>query len=156
MAGRSGPWGRGVGVSVRGPKPGVQGESMGFGEGGRELLGHGVRSGVHGACGGGRGGRPLELIGGLTEGLPEAWELGGFLWQGVARPGYCRAGWRLAQGRGLLGWSPARWSRRVVRSAVLQFILALLRWSGRSLAIGLLRSLGFPPPSKWALPLSHL
>lgn len=99
--------GRGKWVSGRGPKPGAQGESVGFGEGGRELLGHAVRPGVHGANGERSGGRPRGFIRGLKEGVPGGWVAGDLLRQGVAPPERRRAGWLGAQGRGLLGWSPS-------------------------------------------------
>lgn len=121
---------------------------MGFGEGGQELLGHGVTQGVHRAYVGLCGGRPRGHIGGLNRGILGGWEVGGLPWQGVARPGHRRAGWPGAQGRGLLGWGPESWSFGVGRSAFYQFFLTLL-WSGRrSLAIPAAQEPGFPTSLK--------
>lgn len=71
---------------------------------------------------------------GSTKGSVGGWEVGDLLWQGVARPERCRAGWPDAQGRSLLGWSPEL-VLRVGRPAVLWFFLALLWWGGRALAV---------------------
>ena len=105
----------------------MQGESVRFGEGGRQLLAHGVRHEAHRAYGRPRGRRLRRFISGLIEGVPGAGWWGILPWQGVARPGQWRAGWQSAQGRDLLGWGPrARLSRGAGPPVLPQFFLAPL------------------------------
>lgn len=69
MAQDAGQWDWGKWVSGGSPKPGAQRESLGFEEGGWELLGKGMKPGVHGGYGGRHGGRPRRLTRGLIEGV---------------------------------------------------------------------------------------
>lgn len=154
MAVDPGQWDGGKWVSGGGPKLGTQGESVRCGEGSQELLGHGMRPGVHGAYGKRRGGRPRGFIRGLMKVFQGAGKWGtsrgrawcglGTVWRagGAPRGGACRGG-------------ALSLSSGVGHPAVLRSFLALLCWGRRSLAVHLLRSLGFPAPSKWVPPLGH-